>query len=599
MRPLQISAIALLTLPALAQKTEIRLDTGDAAGANFSSIPQMCANGDNVYVAWNDTRNGQSDIYFQRSTDRGESWLAMDVRLDTDTAGSAQSLQPAMTCFGNTIYVVWSDFRNGGSLGADLYMNVSTDGGQTWLTNDVRVDQDALGSSASRCPVLCADSGGVYVAWLDDRNLFNDVYFNRSTDNGATWLASDILVNTNGAGLAMSTCPSIACANGAPGTIYVGWNDFRSGSPDVYINVSTDGGLTFAGADIRMDTDPAGAASSSYVSIAAEGTKAYVAWWDSRNGADDIYLNYTTDSGATWLVADIRLDTDVAGSFLSNWPEVAVDGNNVYVVWEDWRLTATTSCPAAVFGNYSNDGGATWQTNDIMISRQPVCSTAGPDHTPALPQVTADSGAVFVIWTDTRSGLQDIYYNRSLDAGANWLNQDLRLDTDPAGSSFSTSPAIAAGSSHIYVAWEDDRNGGTDIFFNVPYALHSYGAGKAGTGGFVPSLSGDGRGTIGSTFTMNIDDVVGGAVGALLVGIPPRASLSLLGGTVHLNPLTSFPLPVGGPAGVGGAGSAALPLSIPNDEAFVGLGLLFQFLPIDSGATRGVSISNGFELRMG
>jgi hypothetical protein len=35
-----------------------------------------------------------------------------------------------------------------------------------------------------------------------------------------------------------------------------------------------------------------------------------VTWRDTRNGRDDIYFNRSPDGGATWLIADVRLDTD-------------------------------------------------------------------------------------------------------------------------------------------------------------------------------------------------------------------------------------------------------------------------------------------------
>ena len=64
-------------------------------------------------------------------------------------------------------------------------------------------------------------------------------------------------------------------------------------------------------------------------------------WSDGRNGSwpdeADIYCNYSTDRGATWLRRDVRLDTDPLGGDASFYPEIAASGSSVYVTWEDRR----------------------------------------------------------------------------------------------------------------------------------------------------------------------------------------------------------------------------------------------------------------------
>jgi len=50
------------------QASDMRLDTGDAAGVNNSYNPQIAADeAGNVYVTWYDHRNGSADIYFNYS----------------------------------------------------------------------------------------------------------------------------------------------------------------------------------------------------------------------------------------------------------------------------------------------------------------------------------------------------------------------------------------------------------------------------------------------------------------------------------------------------------------------------------------------------
>ena len=54
----------------------------------------------------------------------------------------------------------------------------------------------------------------------------------------------------------------------------------------------------------------------------------------------------------------------------------------------------------------------------------------------------------------------------SSDAGRTWFDNDVRLNTNRAGGSFSFDPQVSASGSSVYVAWMDTRNGRGDIFFN-------------------------------------------------------------------------------------------------------------------------------------
>ena len=81
---------------------DTRLDR-DSAGVKDSYLPQICCEGSQVCVVWEDLRNGAWDIYFNRSTDGGGTWMPQDVRLDTSAAGSSSSLEPTIACSGQNV----------------------------------------------------------------------------------------------------------------------------------------------------------------------------------------------------------------------------------------------------------------------------------------------------------------------------------------------------------------------------------------------------------------------------------------------------------------------------------------------------------------
>ena len=49
----------------------------------------------------------------------------------------------------------------------------------------------------------------------------------------------------------------------------------------------------------------------------------------------DIFVNVSTDGGLTWLPAPLRLDQDAAGAGESAGPNIAVEGQSIAVVWQD------------------------------------------------------------------------------------------------------------------------------------------------------------------------------------------------------------------------------------------------------------------------
>ncbi|MFQ5713407.1 MAG: fibronectin type III domain-containing protein [Candidatus Scalinduaceae bacterium] len=443
---------------------ETRLDT-DTPGGNYSRYPQTISdNSGHVYVVWRDGRNGKDDIYFNYSSDYGATWQANDIRLDTDTPGSNYSRFPEITSDNSGhVYVVWDDRRNGAY---DVYFNHSNDYGATWQANDTRLDTgDTAPSTHSLYPQInCDDNGHVYAAWDDWRGTRWDIYLNYSSNHGATWSGDKRLDTGDSAGANDSFLPSIS--NDGSGYVYVAWEDYRNGSgSDIYFNYSSNFGVDWQASDKRLDTD-AGNSDSWSTQLSSDGNgHVYATWEDYRNnGSGDIYFNYSSDYGATWQASDIKLDTgDSAGTSDSWYPEISSDGKgHVYVTWEDYRDVMSD-----IYFNYSSDDGATWQLNDIRLD---VGDPPGANNS-HYPHISSDgSGYVFATWFDKRStSVFDIYFSYSSDYGATWQLNDTRLDTGPkTGNSVSFGPEISNDSSgHIYVTWDDSRNGAPDIYFDT------------------------------------------------------------------------------------------------------------------------------------
>lgn len=129
--------------------------------------------------------------------------------------------------------------------------------------------------------------------------------------------------------------------------------------------------------------------------------------------------------------------------------------------------------------------------------------------------------------------------------------------------------------------------------------IASYGAGTAGTGGFVPVIDAVGCPTIGDTISIVTSNALGGTRGLIAIGLGP-AAIPLFGGTLLTFPIaTTRPSFLGGALNVPGAGFGTLAVPISNNPIFVGSTFYFQAGYFDPGAPGGFSFSNGVAVTNG
>ncbi|NIS28850.1 MAG: exo-alpha-sialidase, partial [Actinobacteria bacterium] len=300
------------------------------AGMNIDAFNvETAVSGSNVYVVYEAFTSERSrHVFFLRSTNGGASFGA-PLQLDHGSGTSFVASAPQIAASGSEVHVVWRDNRNGA---LDIFHVRSTDSGATWSASDTRLDGGTAGAASSFSPVVAAESGNVYVAWIDDRNGSSfDIFFNRSTDSGASWGAAtriddDPLPHD-------STGVRIAVTGAS--RLVVAWVDFRFGFADIIARFSDTAGGSFESAQ-RLDTGTAPGTSTSFdLAIASGGDLVGAAWADDRAGFLDVHANYSLDGGRTWQPADPRLDSTAAGSSDSERPHVYVGGGAVHVGWID------------------------------------------------------------------------------------------------------------------------------------------------------------------------------------------------------------------------------------------------------------------------
>ena len=265
----------------------------------------------NIYTSWTqfDEYKGtkptdSSIIRFSKSEDGGNTWTT-PVRI-SQKAGDCMdgdfTAEGAVPCAGpnGEIYVSWA---NAGV----IYFDRSTDGGNTWLDKDIIVcrqpgswDIDINGIyRANGMPVTCSDlsngpsRGTVYINFCAQRTGMTDtdVWLTKSTDGGSTW-NEPVRVNDGPEGTQQFL--SWMAVDQATGYIYIvfydrrNYNDTRT---DVYLAYSTDGGLTFINqkiSDSPFTPDP-NVFFGDYTNITAYNGKVVPIWTRMDNNTNSVW----------------------------------------------------------------------------------------------------------------------------------------------------------------------------------------------------------------------------------------------------------------------------------------------------------------------
>ena len=153
----------------LASDVRVDLDPSNVNGDSTSPSIAARPNG-RIFVAWEDTSRGKWDIYVNSSADGGKTWGNPAARVPTSTAGSVTCRKPfiAVEPTGKNVYVAWDDYRNGTY--RDIYFSPSLDDGKTWNVPDYRLNEAAKGKADARSAVIWVASSRVAVLWLDNRS---------------------------------------------------------------------------------------------------------------------------------------------------------------------------------------------------------------------------------------------------------------------------------------------------------------------------------------------------------------------------------------------------------------------------------------------
>jgi hypothetical protein len=216
----------------------------------------------------------------------------------------------ASPCSGN-VYVAHTNFH-GAAGNSPIMFSRSADGGETFSQSKTISTGGPAGTPRNQgVDIAVASDGTVYLAYTAAQgggNSFNGIAIVRSTDCGRKWgqpVQVGSINDPQAPGVAFRT-PAfafVAVDDKDPDVVYVAYQSL-SGDYDIYVQRSTDGGATW-GAPVQVNEDP-GARHQIFPTIDVSNGALHVAWYDFRNSttaaneALDVYYASSNTTGAVY-----------------------------------------------------------------------------------------------------------------------------------------------------------------------------------------------------------------------------------------------------------------------------------------------------------
>jgi hypothetical protein len=239
------------------------------------------------YVAWEDLRVGNYDIYVASSTN--EFLTNTVVRVTTDGASQAG---PALAVDSeNTAYVFWTDTRSGS---IDIYGASSNSG--PWANVPV-----VTGAAGQSDPAVAVEQSGtrLHLLWVDSASGDRDIYYAACDGLPTSPLTGSSIIDDTSGVDQLAPAIAVSGATGAQLKVFACWQDARnvtdSGDTDVYFAeiAAATGTNVFVGDDGTNTNQVLPA-------ITTDGSgHPYVLWTDYRPSDPAIYYAGSTHVSET------------------------------------------------------------------------------------------------------------------------------------------------------------------------------------------------------------------------------------------------------------------------------------------------------------
>lgn len=239
-----------------------------------------------IYIAYEEDVFGYGiDIALIVSTDEGLTWCS-PIRINDDLTDKGQ-FSPALAAdlLGN-LCIVWEDKRSivGAFVHGDIYFTTTDDLGETFGDNIKINDTNGTGTYDPAPAISLYITGGVYIAWSSTYASDANIFFDYSSDR--INFSTDVRVNNDIGNPASQYDPSINV--NLMGTVFIAWTDERNNHQDVFFAETLSATSPDFSENYIVNTDTteqnqfAPSITSDFLG------RAYIIWSDARNtGSDD------------------------------------------------------------------------------------------------------------------------------------------------------------------------------------------------------------------------------------------------------------------------------------------------------------------------
>ena len=362
--------------------------TSTADQANPSTVED--GNG-GVIIAWDDSTNGDRDIYAQRLDSSGNPKWALNGVPIVLKANKQKSVKIISDGVGGAI-AVWEDSLAGFW---DIYaQRINSSGVTMWTTGGVPVCTAIMNQKNPR--LVTDGSGGAYITWQDRRSAIDyDIYVQHINSTGTAMFAVDgIAVCT---AIDKQTDPKIVSER--LGGAIITWQDKRGGIYyDVYAQrISSAGTLQWLANGAAVCTADSSQTSIDITSDNISG--AIITWRDKRNGLyHDIYAQKINMTGTTaWQLNGIKISNT---ALTQTSPNICGDGSGgAIIAWQDstvgnWDIRSQ---------RINSSGICLWNSGGNIVTNANNVQTNPKNISDGL-------GGCIYIWQDYRNVIDDDIY---------------------------------------------------------------------------------------------------------------------------------------------------------------------------------------------
>ena len=226
-------------------------------------------------------------------------------------------------------------------------------------------------------------------------------------------------------------------------SIYVIWTDNSSnGNRDIILRKSNDDGVTFDAAENLSNNS----GNSTNPLITAYRNNVYVVWTDDTSGNTDINFRKSSDYGNNFNKT-INLSRNNGSSV---YPQLAANGNNVYVVWTD-DTSGNTDINFRKSSDYGNE----------FVGEKNLSENLTRSFVPKIAAL--DREKIHTAWTTGTNNKSEIFFSASGNNGEDF-DRPLNLSRSTLASE---SLYMTAYDQNLYLVWVEENSGGNEgqVFF--------------------------------------------------------------------------------------------------------------------------------------